>query len=96
MAIPKEINREHIIKAIEEIKKVGIPASRRSKKFLLEYNGEFYPPKYTVSLANKYANGKELGPHEFSGGAETNNFLKNLGFNIVDDSSKTLQTIGKK
>jgi len=90
--IPKNINRGHIIKAIEEIKKVGIPAGRSSKKFHLEYNGEFYPPKYTVSLANKYANGKELDPQEFSGGAETNNFFKDLGFNIVEDSSKSLIT----
>ena len=87
--IPKNINRGHIIEAIEEIKKVGIPAGRSSKKFLLEYNGEFYPPKYTVSLANKYANGKELDPQEFSGGADTNNFFKDLGFNIVEDSSKS-------
>ncbi len=56
--IPKNIKREHIIKAIEEIKKVRIPEGRSSKKFLLEYNGEFYPPKYTISLANKYANGR--------------------------------------
>jgi hypothetical protein len=90
--IPKNIKPEHIIKAIEEIKKVGIPAGRSSKKFLLEYNGEFYPPKYTVSLANKYANEKELFPQEFSGGAETNDFLKDLGFNIVEKSSKSLIT----
>jgi len=50
--IPKNINRGHIIKAIEEIKKVGIPTGRISRKFLREYNGEFYPPKYTISLAN--------------------------------------------
>jgi hypothetical protein len=86
--IPKNINREHILKAIQEIKKFGIPAGRSSKKFHLEYNGEFYPPKYIVSLANKYANGKELYAQKFNGGAETNNFLKNLGFKIVKDSSK--------
>ena len=87
--IPKNINRKHIIKAIEEIKKVRIPEGRSSKKFLLEYNGEYYPPKYIISKANKYANGKELDPQEFSGGAETNNFLKHLGFNIVEASSKS-------
>ncbi|MFH8120317.1 MAG: hypothetical protein QXS37_05950 [Candidatus Aenigmatarchaeota archaeon] len=86
--IPKNINREHIIKAIEEIKKVGIPDGRSSKKFLLEYNGKYYPPKYTISLANKYANGKELDPQKFSGGKETNDFLKDLGFNIVKKKNK--------
>lgn len=87
--IPKNINREHIIKAIEEINKVGIPEGRSSKKFLLEYNGEYYPPKYIISIANKYANSKELDPQEFSGGTETNGFLKYLGFNIVEASSKS-------
>lgn len=71
------------MRAIEEIERVGIPKGRSSKKFLLEYNNKHYPPKYLISLANKYANGKELRLSEFSGGNESNNFLKYLGFNIV-------------
>ncbi|HAF07117.1 MAG: hypothetical protein XD76_0863 [candidate division TA06 bacterium 32_111] len=82
--IPKNIKKEHIIKAIEEIKKIGLPSRRNSKKFWLKYKGKLYPPKHIISLANKYANGKELDPKEFSGGAETNKFLKELGFNIVE------------
>ena len=58
--IPKNIKKEHIIKAIEEIKRNGIPKGRDSKKFLLKFNGEYYPPKYVISLANKYANGEIL------------------------------------
>ena len=83
--IPNNIKQENIIKAIEEIEKVGIPKFRGSKKFFLEYNGKYYPPKYILSLANKYANGKELDSYKFGGGTETNNFLKNLGFNIVEN-----------
>lgn len=96
--IPKNIKREHIIKAIGEVKRVGIPKDRGSKKFLLECNGENYPPKYIVSLANKYANGSELNPSEFSGGEETNEFLRALGFNIVDSSTprKTILKSFKK
>lgn len=86
--IPKNIKKEHIIRAIERIKKFGIPEGRNSKKFFLEYNNEYYPPKYIISLANKYANGKELRPEEFSGGAETNDFLRRLGFTIVKSSNK--------
>jgi hypothetical protein len=85
--ILKNIKREHIIKAIEDAREVGIPKDRTSKKFLLEFEGEFYPPKYIISLANEYANGKKLGSSEFSGGKETNDFLTILGFNIVDVSS---------
>ena len=84
--IPKNIKREHVIKAIEEIKRNGIPKGRDSKKFLLKFNGEYYPPKYVISLANKYANGEMLDPAQFSGGKETNNFLRNLGFDIIEIS----------
>jgi len=96
--IPKNIKRKHIIKAIEEIKKAGIPKGRSSKKFLLEFNGEYYPPKYVISLANKYATGKELDPSEFSGGKETNDFLKNLGFNIINvsETKKTTKSYRKQ
>lgn len=80
--IPRNIEREHIIKAIEEIEYSDIPAVRSSKKFLLKYNGKMYPPKYVISLSNKYANGKNLNPDDFNGGKETNNFLRNLGFDI--------------
>ena len=84
--IPKNIEREHAIKAIEEIKRNGIPKDRNSRKFLLEFDGKYYPPKYVVSLANKYANGEILDPTQFSGGKETNDFLRNLGFNIIKRS----------
>jgi len=86
--IPKNIKKKHIIKAIEEVKRVGVPKGRGSKKFHLEFNGGYYPPKYVVSLANKYANGKDLDSSEFSGGGETNSFLRDLGFNVMEVSSK--------
>jgi hypothetical protein len=76
MAIPKNITSEHIIKAINEIDTVVIPKGRQQRKFNLKYNGKNYPPKYTTSLANKYANGQELEPSAFSGGDEINPFLR--------------------
>lgn len=91
--IPDSIKSEYILKAIEEIKRSKIPVHRDSGKYDLEYDNRLYPPKYVVSLANKYANGKELDHVEFGGGSETNDFLKSLGFNIVD---KELETDRKK
>jgi len=85
--IPKNISREHVLKAIEEVKRSGIPEGRGSKKFLVEFNGIYYPPKYIISLANKYVNGEELNPSEFSGGKESNDFLRALGFRIVEIKS---------
>ncbi len=86
--IPKNIKKEHIIEAIAEIKKVGISEGRNSRKYLLEYDGGYFPPKFVISLANKYANSELLDSQEFNGGVETNNFLKNLGFNVVEEPSK--------
>lgn len=85
--IPSNIEREHIIKAIREIDSNGIPPGRESRKFCLIFEGKQYPPKYVLSLANRFATDEELDPSEFSGGQETNNFLKRLGFDIAETSS---------
>ncbi len=81
--IPKNIATEHVIKAIEEIERTGFPKNRSSRKYFLKRNGRYYPPKYVVSLANKYVNGRMLGPFQFGGGTETNSFLEKLRFEIV-------------
>lgn len=86
--IPKNINRNHILKAINEIEINGIPKSRQSKKYRLIFNGKQYPPKYVISLANRHANGSKLEPAEFSGGHQANSFLERLGFRISKFSSK--------
>lgn len=84
--IPKNIKINHILKAIEETERNGIPKGRRSKKFNLEHNHKHYPPKYIISLANKFANGEELSSEDFGGGKETNDFLEKLRFKITDKS----------
>ena len=43
-------------------------------KYDLKYNNKLYPPKLVISLANKYANGKELDHNLFSGGIGTKAF----------------------
>lgn len=82
--IPGNIKKEHILMAIEYICKNGVPPNRVYKKYFLEYNSKKYPPKYVISIANNYANGEELDPQKFNGGHETNDFLKRLGFKIVN------------
>ena len=82
--IPKNIAPEHVIQAIDEIARYGVPYHRASVRYNLIYEGNPYPPKYVISLANRYANGRELEPSEFIGGTETNDFLKGLGFSIAE------------
>ena len=66
--IPDNISKDNILNALEEIHKEGIPDNRQSEKYLLLHNDFFYPPKYVISIANRFANGKELDSSEFSGG----------------------------
>jgi predicted amidohydrolase len=82
--IPENIDRKLVLKAIEEVKRTEIPKRRKSKKFDMKFEDNYFPPKYVISLANKYANGEELNPEGFSGGSESNDFLRALGFEILE------------
>ncbi len=46
-------------------------------------NGRHFPPKYTITLAHEIAMGESLSPSLFSGGVESNDFLRRRGFNVV-------------
>ena len=81
--IPDNITRDAVLKAIAEIDAEGIPLKRNSRSYHLIQNGRSYPPKYVISIANKYVNGYELSHEEFTGGKQTNDFLRNLDFVIV-------------
>ena len=74
MAIPKNISKEHLLKAILKIDKDGIPKDGNSLYYDVVYNGKKYPPKIIVSYANIFANGEELDRNSFSGGLGTQCF----------------------
>ena len=84
--IPQNIRKQHIENAIDEIRNKGDPKGRESRKYKLIFDGQPFPPKYVVSLANKYANGEELDSSVFDGGAETNSYLESRGFRVVNVS----------
>ncbi|WP_426355502.1 HNH endonuclease [Exiguobacterium sp. R-39] len=81
--IPDNINRKHVISAIQKINVEGIPERRNATGYDLLYKGMYYPPKYIISIANIFANGEEYPANFFYGGKKTNDFLRNLGFDIV-------------
>jgi len=90
--IPKDvITKQHVLDAIAEIDRDGVPPVRRAKGFDLVYNGKTYPPKYVLSLAAKHATGRELDPSEFSGGEATNNLLSALDFEIVARAEQAIR-----
>lgn len=82
--IPKNIERAHILKALQEIRRDGVPKHRRATKYALIFEDEVFPPKYVISIANRFANGEDLPATAFSGGAETNDFLLELGFDVFE------------
>lgn len=96
MTIPNNIKKEHVIKAIKKIDSDGMPEKRDSNKFDLLYGGNHYAPKYIISIANIFANGEEYPSNLFSGGKETNNLLKSLGFNIVDKKGIQISDLNNK
>ena len=83
--IPQNIQRIDVLRAIQDIEYSGIPETRHSTKWSLVYERKKYPPKYLISLANRYANGQELTPDRFSGGDESNTYLENLGYGDMRD-----------
>lgn len=86
--IPDNITKEHIEQAIAYIEKNGVPPNRKSTGYILKYKGKEYPPKYVISIANKFASGKKLESEQFTGGKKTNNFLIQRGFEITRKSEK--------
>ena len=84
--LDKQIKQQHILDAIADIDKNGVPPNRNATKYNLYHNGRSYPPKYVLSIASKLATGKELEPSQFNGGRETNSFLATHGFTIREGS----------
>ena len=80
MRIPQEIQREHILQAIEEVQQKKYPDNRESTGYDLVFENRRYPPKVLISLAYKYVSGEPLSPSGFSGGNEANSFLEKRGF----------------
>jgi hypothetical protein len=94
MSISIQIGRPHILKAVQFIRKHGestIPVRRKSTKYDVHFDGYKYPPKYLISLAHTFIDGKEW-PNIFGGGTEANNFLIARGFEVFN--KKTGEQIG--
>ena len=90
--IPDNITKIHLEKAIDEIDKQGIRKGRHSSTYDLVHNGNFYPPKLVISIANRFANNIELDSESFVGGIGTSSFklLEDNGFHIEEKNNSKL------
>ncbi len=84
--IPSHITKAHIDEAIQRITHDDVPPGRRSRRYCLITGIGHLPPKYVISLAHRAATGKELDSSLFSGGQESNGFLRRLGFDVRECS----------
>ncbi len=82
--IPKHITGAHVEEAIRLIIRDGMPPGRRSRGYCLATKGEHLPPKYTIALAHQVAAGELLPSDRFSGGRESNEFLRRRGFAVIE------------
>ncbi len=91
----EDLKSNHVLQALEEIDKTGIPDSAKSTGYDLVNDGKRYPPKLVLSLAVKYATGESLDRSLFKGGEDSHGFslLRKLGFEI---SVKEEVSIGKE
>ncbi len=79
--IPDTIQKEHLLQAIAEIDREGVPARQQSRRYDLFYNGRPYPPKRVVRIAYRLTTSPATGL--VAGVKEINDFLTKRGFTIV-------------
>ncbi len=79
--IPDNIQQEHLLAAMAEIDRQGVPARQQSRRYDLFYNGKSYPPKLVVRIASRLVNRQELPI--LTSVQETNDFLTKRGFTII-------------
>ena len=84
--IPELISKKNIEVALSNILRDGVPSRRRGRDYCVVAHGEHFPPKYTIALAHRFATSEFLSSDKFSGGMESNDFLRNRGFDVVECS----------
>lgn len=81
--IPDGLTEKHFTQAAAHIDDEGVPAERNSVHYDLVIGEKRYPPKYIVSLAVKFATGKEYPASDFNA-VEAKNYFKRKGCIVID------------
>ncbi|MDO9155216.1 MAG: hypothetical protein Q7U47_16160 [Paludibacter sp.] len=89
------ITTNDVKKAIELFDKTQENYPMPRNTFLI-YNDKKYPAKHIRGLAYYIANKKEISKSEYSGGQETANFFKKLGFTVQYKKETIKQTVEQK
>jgi putative restriction endonuclease len=90
--IPAGLNTEHILAAIDEIDRDGVPDKRIARKYFLQIDGKEYPIKYVISIANKYLYGDEW-PFDKFVAVEALNYFLSREYTVVDKSLEDIPSL---
>ena len=92
MAVPK-VDGQFIAEAIKYIDENGVPWHNMSTKYELVWeNGNTYPPKYVIAVANHLQNGAEIDVSGYNA-VEAKNYLTAKGYEIQIKQTKYEITI---
>lgn len=81
--IPKGLTDNHFRQAAAHIDGEGVPSERNSVYYDLVIGEGRYPPKYIVSLAVRFATGKEYPAGDFNA-VEAKNYFQGKGYTVID------------
>ncbi len=81
--IPKGLSDDHFRRAASEIDLRGVAPGRASRHYDLILNGKSYPPKYIISLANRFAHGNDLPAEKFNA-VEAKEYFLRSGYKVLD------------
>lgn len=90
---PKEIKKEHVLKAISKIEEQKINL-KPSTRWSVEINEKKYPPKEVMRYAHEEMNGEKIW--EYGGGEATNSFLIKMGFAISEKNADPIKELIEK
>lgn len=92
MAIP-QISEQNILDAFKYIDEHGIPEANKSTKYdLVLDNGNKYPPKYVIAVAEHIATGNAICNGDYTA-VEAKNFLEARGYVVDTKQEKYVLTI---
>ena len=81
--MPQGLTDKHFLRAAAQIDREGVPAERKSVHYDLVLNGLRYPPKYVVSLAARFATGREFPAADFNA-VEAKNYFLCRDYEVID------------
>ena len=81
--IPSDLEEKHFLEAASHIDREGVPFPRRSVHYDLVLGGNRYPPKYIISLANRFASGIDYPSNKFNA-VEAVNYFRVHKYQVID------------